>query len=58
MDGSQSPPDPRRAGPVRRMLESRYWWILPLALILIPAVLVLFWVWNTPDWANFEYHVF
>jgi hypothetical protein len=46
----------RCTAPFRRVLQGRWWWLLPLALMLIPAALVLFWMWNTPDWANFEYH--
>jgi hypothetical protein len=43
---------------VRRILQSRHWWLIPLALLLIPAALIWFFVWNTPDWANFEYRIF
>ena len=48
----------RCADPLRRVLQVQLWWLLPVALILIPAALVWFWVWNTPDWSNFEYHFF
>jgi hypothetical protein len=43
---------------VRALFGGRYWWLLPLLLLLVPAALVLFFLWNTPDFATFEYRIF
>lgn len=44
--------------PLRRLLDSRYWWLAPLLALLVPAALLFFFLWNTPDFANFQYHFF
>jgi hypothetical protein len=48
--------------PVRRFAtrwwRGRYWWVLPLLLLVLPAAIVVYFLLATPDFANFEYHVF
>jgi hypothetical protein len=35
-----------------------WWWLLPVLLLVLPAVLVLVFLWTTPDFANFDYSLF
>ena len=38
--------------------RGRYWWLLPLVFLILPAAIVLYFVMATPEFANFEYPVF
>lgn len=43
---------------LRRIFESRKWWLLPLLLLLLPLALILYFIWTTPNFADFEYKLF
>lgn len=48
----------RSAEPARRVLRHRHWWLVPLLLLLLPTLLTLYFILFTPDFADFDYHIF
>jgi hypothetical protein len=38
--------------------HGRYWWLVPVLLLVLPAAIVLYFMLATPEFANFEYRIF
>lgn len=51
-----SPPKPPNR-PTGWRSRISWWWLVPVLLLLLPAVLVLVFLWSTPDVATFDYSI-
>jgi len=55
MESASNTPPP--AEPRSRMAElwQKYWWLLPVLLVLLPTALAIFFLLDTPDDATLNY---
>ena len=44
--------------PPRRKGRLSGWWIVSIVLVILPVILVLLFLWSTPDVATFDYSLF
>jgi hypothetical protein len=59
MTASPSPTTSQDPGnPPRRKGRVSFWWIVSIVLVILPVILVLVFLWSTPDVATFDYSPF